>query len=81
MLYNIQNPWLSGLYPMFVILNTKKHISENESSCISVFPSPKTLCFLVFTIPDNAQSPVTPSVIHHGQNPLESEKKTRSLEK
>jgi hypothetical protein len=82
MVYNIQNHWLSGLYPLFGILNTKKHnVSEHECSCISLFPSPETLCFLVFRIPDNGQSPMTPPVIHHGQNPLESEKKKGTLEK
>jgi hypothetical protein len=74
MVCNIQTHWLSGLCPSFGILNTRKHnVSENESSCISVFPSPETLCFLVSRIPDDGQSPETPSVIHHGQNPLESE--------
>jgi hypothetical protein len=81
MVYNTQNHWLSGLHPSFGILNTKKqNVLENESTCISIFPSPETLCFLVFKIPNDAQSPMTSSVIHHGQNPLESEKKKRSLE-
>jgi hypothetical protein len=59
-IYNTWSHWLSGLYPLSGILNTKKHnVSKEESSCISVFPLLETLCFLVFRILDNGQGPET----------------------
>jgi hypothetical protein len=82
MMYKFQNHWLSGLYPSFGILNTKKKniVSESESSCLPLTRN------IVFSSVQNSRrwptprKPVTPSVILHGQNPSEPEKKPRSLE-
>jgi hypothetical protein len=64
MVYNIQNHWLSGLHPSFGILNTKKKKKTMfQKMNLLAYPSsphPKeTLCFLVFRIPDDGQSPET----------------------
>jgi hypothetical protein len=48
-----QNYWVSGLCSSSGILNTRKH---NVSEIGSVF---ETLCFLIFRILDDGQSPET----------------------
>jgi hypothetical protein len=53
MVFNTQNYWVSGLCPLSRILNTRK---QNISGTGSVS---KTLCFVVFRILDDRQSPET----------------------
>jgi hypothetical protein len=83
MVYDIQNHWL---YPLFGILNTRKKTMFQKRNLV-VFPFPLTQNIVFFYSIQNSRqclkcrNPVTPSAIHHGQSPLESEenKITREL--
>jgi hypothetical protein len=73
--YSTQNYWVFGLHPSSCILKTTEHgvqwlrlALSNGPNRVGVSPShlrtetnpvPETLCFLVFRIPDDGQSPRT----------------------
>jgi hypothetical protein len=71
MVYNTQNYWVSGLCPSSAVLNARKHNADpvievgsfSKGSQQSRFHPPlhsfRNLCFLVFRIPDDGQSPET----------------------
>jgi hypothetical protein len=53
MVYNSQNYWVFGLHPSSGILKTVEH------NILETDPVSKTLCSLVFRIPDDGQCPKT----------------------
>jgi hypothetical protein len=69
MVYNTQNYWVFGLLASSSILGTIKH-DVSENGCFlpqfggthlrkETDPVPKTSCFIVPSIPDDAKSPRT----------------------
>jgi hypothetical protein len=54
MVYNTQNYWVFGLYPLSGILKTREH---NVLRRAETDPVSETLCSLVLILPDDGQSP------------------------